>query len=88
MHVDRLQEIETGSFAPNRWLFCPPSAIRVVNWNVNRGLKLQGIVDFLATANADLILLAGSRSECPAYPLPQHCSGVRPASEDELCVCA
>jgi endonuclease/exonuclease/phosphatase family metal-dependent hydrolase len=55
--VNPLQEIETGSFAPSRWFFCPPSALRVVNWNVNRGLKLQGIVDFLAATNADLILL-------------------------------
>ena len=55
--MNPLQEIETGSFAPSRWLFCPPSALRVVNWNVNRGLKLQGIVDFLAATNADLILL-------------------------------
>ena len=57
MAADRLQQIETGSFAPNRCLFSPPSAIRVVNWNVNRGLKLQGIVDFLAASNADLVLL-------------------------------
>jgi endonuclease/exonuclease/phosphatase family metal-dependent hydrolase len=55
--VNRLQEIETGSFAPSRWLFFPPSAVRVVNWNINRGLKLQGIVEFLADAKADLILL-------------------------------
>jgi endonuclease/exonuclease/phosphatase family metal-dependent hydrolase len=55
--MNRLQEIETGSFAPRRWLFFPPSALRVVNWNINRGLKLQGIVEFLANANADLILL-------------------------------
>jgi len=55
--VNRLQEIETGSFAPSRWLFFPPSALRVVNWNINRGLKLQGIVEFLADAKADLILL-------------------------------
>ena len=55
--MNRLQEIETGSFAPSRWLFFPPSALRVVNWNINRGLKLQGIVEFLADAKADLILL-------------------------------
>jgi len=55
--VNRLQEIETGSFAPSQWLFSPTSALGVMNWNINRGLKLQGIVEFLADANADLILL-------------------------------
>ena len=55
--MNPLQEIETGSFAPSRWLFSPPSALRMVNWNINRGLKLQGIVEFLTGANADLILL-------------------------------
>lgn len=55
--MNRLQEIETGSFAASRWLFCPPSCLRVVNWNINRGLRLQGIVEFLADAKADLILL-------------------------------
>jgi endonuclease/exonuclease/phosphatase family metal-dependent hydrolase len=55
--VNRLQEIETGSFVQGRWLFCPPSALRVVNWNINRGLKLRGILEFLADAKADLILL-------------------------------
>ncbi len=29
----------------------------VVDWNINRGLKLNGIVDFLSGAGADLILL-------------------------------
>jgi endonuclease/exonuclease/phosphatase family metal-dependent hydrolase len=55
--VNPLEEIETGNFAPIRWLVCPPSSLRVVSWNINRGLKLEGIVDFLAASNADLILL-------------------------------
>jgi len=55
--VNRLQEIETGSFAPSQWLFSPPCALGVMNWNISRGFKLQGIVEFLADANADLILL-------------------------------
>ncbi len=52
-----MQEIETGSFAAPRWLICPPDSIRVVNWNINRGSQLQGVVDFLAGAKADLVLL-------------------------------
>lgn len=34
-----------------------PRTIRVVSWNVNRGLQLNGIIDFLAGSCADLILL-------------------------------
>ncbi len=52
-----LQELETGSFAIPGWLLWPPGSIRVVNWNVNRGLQLQRIIDFLSSARADLILL-------------------------------
>lgn len=55
--VTSIQEIETGSFAKPHWLICPPSSIRVVNWNINRGLQLQRIVEFLASAKADIILL-------------------------------
>jgi endonuclease/exonuclease/phosphatase family metal-dependent hydrolase len=50
-------EIETGSFAAPRWLFCLPDSIRVVNWNINRGLQLTGVVDFLANAKPDIVLL-------------------------------
>ena len=31
--------------------------IRVVSWNINRGLQLPGIIEFLSEASADLILL-------------------------------
>src|SRR5258708_38062811 len=52
-----MQEIETGSFVIPRWVLCPPDSIRVVNWNINRGLRLPRIVEFLSATNADLILL-------------------------------
>jgi endonuclease/exonuclease/phosphatase family metal-dependent hydrolase len=52
-----MQDIETGNFAIPRWVFCPPDSIRVVNWNINRGLQLPRIVEFLSAAKADLILL-------------------------------
>ncbi len=35
----------------------PPGSIRIVDWNINRGLKLSGIVEFLSSAPADIILL-------------------------------
>lgn len=52
-----MQDIVTGNFAKPRWLLCPPSSLRVVNWNINRGLQLQRIIEFLASAKADIILL-------------------------------
>ena len=57
MDVSSKQEIETGSFAPWGLTLWFPSSIRVVDWNVDRGLQLSGIVDFLADAKADLIIL-------------------------------
>jgi endonuclease/exonuclease/phosphatase family metal-dependent hydrolase len=55
--VTSIQEIETGDFASPRWLLCPPSSVTVVSWNINRGLKLQGVMEFLSRARADIILL-------------------------------
>src|SRR5260370_22081844 len=52
-----MQEIETGNFASPRWVLCPPSSVRVVNWNINRGLQLKRVIEFLAGAKADIILL-------------------------------
>lgn len=57
MDVSPGQEIETGNFAPPRIVLWPPSSIRVVDWNINRGLRLSGIIDFLGSTKADLILL-------------------------------
>jgi endonuclease/exonuclease/phosphatase family metal-dependent hydrolase len=54
------QEIETGNFLPPRLVLIPPDSIRVVNWNINRGLRLQRVIDFLASARADIILLQES----------------------------
>ena len=55
--MNAMQEIESGNFAVPRWLFFPPDSIRVVSWNIDRGLKLSGVIDFLAGAKADIILL-------------------------------
>ena len=52
-----MREILTGDFAPNRWLVWPPSSLRMVDWNINRGEKLPGIIEFLAGANADILIL-------------------------------
>jgi len=50
-------EIETGSFASPRWLFCPASSVKVVCWNINRGLQLPRIMEFLSRSQADILLL-------------------------------
>ena len=34
-----------------------PDAVRIVTWNINRGQKLNEVIEFLAGAAADLILL-------------------------------
>jgi endonuclease/exonuclease/phosphatase family metal-dependent hydrolase len=55
--VSSLQEIETGSFARSQFVVFPPNSVRVVSWNINRGLQLQRIVEFLEAERADVILL-------------------------------
>lgn len=35
----------------------PPDALRVLSWNIERGLQLPKILDFLRTIDADLLLL-------------------------------
>jgi endonuclease/exonuclease/phosphatase family metal-dependent hydrolase len=52
-----MQELESGSFLTSRLPRVWPETVRVVSWNINRGLKLNGIVNFLAASSADLILL-------------------------------
>jgi endonuclease/exonuclease/phosphatase family metal-dependent hydrolase len=58
--VNSMQEIEAGSFSPPRLVLIPPDSIRVVNWNINRGLRLQRVIEFLAGAKADVFLLQES----------------------------
>jgi endonuclease/exonuclease/phosphatase family metal-dependent hydrolase len=55
--MNAMQEIESGNFAVPRWLFFPPDSVRVVNWNIDRGLKLSAVIEFLAGAKADIIVL-------------------------------
>ena len=50
-------EIETGNFAVSRWVLCPPTSLKIVNWNINRGLQLQKVIQFLAGAKPDVVLL-------------------------------
>src|SRR6476661_1467206 len=50
-------EIFAENFAPSQWLSWPRSSIRVVDWNIDRGLQLQSIIDFLGDVNADISIL-------------------------------
>jgi endonuclease/exonuclease/phosphatase family metal-dependent hydrolase len=51
-----MTQIETGSFTSSE-LTEAPTAIRVVSWNIARGSKLKAIIDFLVSADADIIFL-------------------------------
>jgi endonuclease/exonuclease/phosphatase family metal-dependent hydrolase len=55
--LTQLPEIETGNFASPRWLLCPPSSAKVVSWNINRGLQLPRIIEFLSRSEADFLLM-------------------------------
>ena len=55
--VTSVPEIETGTFALPRWLLCPPSSVKVVCWNINRGLQLPRIIEFLGRSQPDILLL-------------------------------
>ena len=52
-----MKELESGSFLSGPFPRVWPETIRVVSWNINRGLQLSGIISFLGASSADLILL-------------------------------
>lgn len=52
-----MKDVLTGNFASWRCKFWPPQSLRVVNWNIDRGLHLPEITDFLASQQADLLTL-------------------------------
>src|SRR5882672_9500756 len=55
--MNSTQEIESGNFAAPRWALYRSDSIKVVNWNIDRGLKLHKIIEFLASEKADIVLL-------------------------------
>ena len=52
-----MDEVIAGGFTIGRRQPWSRDYIRVVNWNVERGLRFSAILDFLRAAEADLILL-------------------------------
>lgn len=52
-----MNDIVSGRFAPLRFQLWRPESLRVVNWNIDRGLRLPEIADFLRSQSADLLIL-------------------------------
>ena len=48
-----MKDVLTGSFAAREHDHRALQRMRVVNWNIERGLQLPAIVDFLESQNAD-----------------------------------
>src|SRR5437667_7390321 len=57
MNVKSSKEIEVGNFAPTGRMLWPQNSIRVIDWNIDRGLQLRAIIDFLGDAKADIFIL-------------------------------
>ena len=57
MTVSSDQDIEVGNFAPRSSASGPLTSMRVVDWNIDRGLRLSAVIEFLSSTKADLILL-------------------------------
>jgi endonuclease/exonuclease/phosphatase family metal-dependent hydrolase len=52
-----MEEVISGGFAAGREQPWSRDYVRVVSWNVERGLRFSAILDFLRSVEADLILL-------------------------------
>ena len=52
-----MNDILTGNYAAPRWDLWPQNAVRVVNWNIERGMRLSEVIDFLDSQKADLLIL-------------------------------
>jgi endonuclease/exonuclease/phosphatase family metal-dependent hydrolase len=57
-------EIIAGNFAPPQWFSWPRDSIRVVDWNIDRGLRLPSIIEFLRQADADVLTLQEVDIDC------------------------
>jgi Endonuclease/Exonuclease/phosphatase family len=56
-HTDDLADIESGTFSSSGGAIGTPNSISVVVWNIERGLQLPDVVDFLLKTNPDIVLL-------------------------------
>jgi len=68
-----MDEIQAGLYVIGSDSREQPKFLRVVSWNINRGLQLNSVIDFLADSSADLILLQETdinarRTQCGNIP--------------------
>lgn len=56
-HTNKLEEIESGSFASLDQVLAPASSIHVVVWNIERGQRVEHVIEFLQQQNPDVVLL-------------------------------
>jgi len=52
-----MDQVISGNFAPSRWATWSPNSLRIVDWNIDRGLQLSAVIDFLASTQADILIL-------------------------------
>jgi endonuclease/exonuclease/phosphatase family metal-dependent hydrolase len=52
-----MKDLLTGNFARWRWQIGRPQTIRVIDWNIDRGLRFSEITQFLTSQQADLLIL-------------------------------
>ena len=52
-----MNDVLVGNYALSRWDLWPRDTIRIVNWNIERGMRLPDVTDFLASQKADLLIL-------------------------------
>jgi endonuclease/exonuclease/phosphatase family metal-dependent hydrolase len=52
-----MKNVLAGNFGECRCQFWPSQSVRVVDWNINRGLRLQEVTDFLTSQKPDLLIL-------------------------------
>jgi endonuclease/exonuclease/phosphatase family metal-dependent hydrolase len=57
MNISAMDEVVSGRFASERKPYGRRGSVRIVSWNIECGLQFAGILDFLRTASADLMLL-------------------------------
>src|SRR5260221_1733490 len=56
-NISPMDQVISGNFAPSRWATWSLNSLRIVDWNIDRGLQLQAVIDFLASTKADILLL-------------------------------
>ncbi len=59
-----IEQIETGSCPQDTTVEQSPQQLRLLSWNIARGVRLSAIADFLTSSSPDLILLQEVDQNC------------------------